>query len=259
MLFFSTRGMVYKIKVYRLPLGTPQARGKALVNLLPLQEGETISTVLPLPADEASWEATDVMFATASGDVRRNKLSDFINVMANGKIAMKLEEGDRLIGVSTCTDANDVLLALRGGRCIRFAVSDVRVFSSRNSTGVRGVRLAEGDEVISLSILHHMDADTAEREAYLRYASAQRRAAGEEEGEPNGEIGEATGAPGRARGPMRSSSSPSRPMAMASAPRPMNTASPTGAGRASPISRAPSATAMSSPPSRSRTRTRSCW
>ena len=190
-LFFSTRGMVYKIKVYRLPLGTPQARGKALVNLLPLQEGEKISTVLPLPADEASWEATDVMFATASGDVRRNKLSDFINVMANGKIAMKLEEGDRLIGVSACTDANDVLLALRGGRCIRFAVSDVRVFSSRNSTGVRGVRLAKGDEVISLSILHHMDADTAEREAYLRYASAQRRAAGEEEeGEANGEAAE---------------------------------------------------------------------
>jgi DNA gyrase subunit A len=193
-LFFSTRGMVYKIKVYRLPLGTPQARGKALVNLLPLQEGEKISTVLPLPADEASWEATDVMFATASGDVRRNKLSDFINVMANGKIAMKLEEGDRLIGVSACTDANDVLLALRGGRCIRFAVSDVRVFSSRNSTGVRGVRLAKGDEVISLSILHHMDADTAEREAYLRYASAQRRAAGEEEeGEGNGEAAEVPG------------------------------------------------------------------
>ncbi len=184
-LFFSTRGMVYKIKVYRLPQGTPQARGKALVNLLPLQDGETISTVLPLPADEASWDSTDVMFATASGDVRRNKLSDFVNVKASGKIAMKLAEGDRLIGVSTCTEANDVLLAARGGRCIRFPVSDVRLFSSRNSTGVRGIRLAEGDEVISLSVLHHMDTETAEREAYLRYASAQRRAAGEEEdGEP---------------------------------------------------------------------------
>ncbi len=184
-LFFSTRGMVYKIKVYRLPQGTPQARGKALVNLLPLQDGETISTVLPLPADEASWDSTDVMFATASGDVRRNKLSDFVNVKASGKIAMKLAEGDRLIGVATCTEANDVLLAARGGRCIRFPVSDVRLFSSRNSTGVRGIRLAEGDEVISLSVLHHMDTETAEREAYLRYASAQRRAAGEEEdGEP---------------------------------------------------------------------------
>jgi DNA gyrase subunit A len=191
-LFFSTRGMVYKIKVYRLPQGTPQARGKALVNLLPLREGEKISTVLPLPADEASWAATDVMFATASGDVRRNKLSDFVNVMANGKIAMRLAEGDRLIGVTACTEADDVLLAARGGRCIRFAVADVRVFSSRTSTGVRGIRLAKDDEVISLGILHHMAAETAEREAYLRYASAQRRAAGEEEGAAeNGEIVEA--------------------------------------------------------------------
>jgi DNA gyrase subunit A len=191
-LFFSTRGMVYKIKVYRLPQGTPQARGKALVNLLPLREGEKISTVLPLPADEASWAATDVMFATASGDVRRNKLSDFVNVMANGKIAMRLAEGDRLIGVTACTEADDVLLAARGGRCIRFAVADVRVFSSRTSTGVRGIRLAKDDEVISLGILHHMAAETAEREAYLRYASSQRRAAGEEEGAAeNGEIAEA--------------------------------------------------------------------
>jgi DNA gyrase subunit A len=199
-LFFSTRGMVYKIKVYRLPLGTPQARGKALVNLLPLQGDEKVSTVLPLPADESSWEATDVMFATASGDVRRNKLSDFINVNANGKIAMKLAEGDRLIGVSTCTEANDVLLAARGGRCIRFPVSEVRVFTSRTSTGVRGIRLAEGDEVISLSMLHHMDAQTAEREAYLRYASAQRRAAGEEEEAETAEAADAgdTGEAGEA-------------------------------------------------------------
>jgi DNA gyrase subunit A len=180
LLFFSTRGMVYKIKVYKLPQGTPQARGKALVNLLPLQEGEMISTVLPLPADEASWGETDVMFATSSGYVRRNKLSDFVDVKANGKIAMKLDEGDRLIGVSTCTEANDVLLAASGGRCIRFPVADVRVFSGRTSTGVRGVRLAGKDQVISLSILHHMDAETAEREAYLRYASALRRG-GEEE------------------------------------------------------------------------------
>ncbi len=187
LLFFSTRGMVYKIKVYRLPQGTPQARGKALVNLLPLQEGETISTVLPLPADEASWGETDVMFATSSGYVRRNKLSDFVDVKANGKIAMKLEEGDRLIGVSTCTEANDVLLAASGGRCIRFPVSDVRVFSGRTSTGVRGIRLADKDQVISLSVLHHMAAETEEREGYLRYASAQRRGQDEEAGAEAGE------------------------------------------------------------------------
>ncbi len=187
LLFFSTRGMVYKTKVYKLPQGTPQARGKALVNLLPLREGETVSTVLPLPVDEASWEATDLMFATASGYVRRNKLSDFVNVMTNGKIAMKLEEGDRLIGVSTCTEANDVLLAASGGRCIRFPVADVRVFSGRTSTGVRGIRLAGKDQVISLSVLHHMDAQTAEREAYLRAAAAQRRAGDEEAGAESAE------------------------------------------------------------------------
>jgi DNA gyrase subunit A len=186
-LFFSTRGMVYKTKVYKLPQGTPQARGKALVNLLPLQEGEKISTVLPLPADEASWATTDVMFATASGYVRRNKLSDFINVMTNGKIAMKLDDGDRLIGVATCSEKDDVLLAARRGRCIRFPVADVRVFSSRTSNGVLGIRLGERDEVISLSMLHHMDAETAERESYLRYASAQRRNG---EGENGGGEGE---------------------------------------------------------------------
>jgi DNA gyrase subunit A len=178
-LFFSTRGMVYKTKVYKLPEGTPQARGKALVNLLPLQGGEKISTVLPLPADEASWATTDILFATAGGDVRRNKLSDFVNVKASGKIAMKLAEGDRLIGVSTCTEAEDVLLATRRGRCIRFPVSDVRVFSSHTSTGVRGIRLGKDDEVISLGILHHMYADTAEREAFLRAAAVQRRAGDE--------------------------------------------------------------------------------
>jgi DNA gyrase subunit A len=178
-LFFSTRGTVYKTKVYKLPEGTPQSRGKALVNLLPLQEGEKISTVLPLPADEASWATTDILFATAGGDVRRNKLSDFVNVKASGKIAMKLAEGDRLIGVSTCTEAEDVLLATRRGRCIRFAVTDLRVFSSHSSTGVRGIRLRKDDEVISLSVLHHMYADTAEREAFLRAAAVLRRAGDE--------------------------------------------------------------------------------
>jgi DNA gyrase subunit A len=180
-LFFSTKGMVYRMKVYRIPVGTPQARGKALVNLLPLEEGETISTLLPLPEDEARWGEMDVMFATASGYVRRNRMSDFANIMAGGKIAMKLDEGDRLVGVQICTDANDVLLAARGGQCIRFPVSAVRVFSGRTSTGVRGIRLDEGDTVITMSILRHVDVSTAERDAYLKWASARRRAVAPEE------------------------------------------------------------------------------
>ncbi|MFZ5791857.1 MAG: DNA gyrase subunit A [Pseudomonadota bacterium] len=184
MLFFSTSGMVYKTKVYKLPLGTPQARGRALVNLLPLKEGETISTVMPLPEDESAWDSMFVMFATASGDVRRNRLSDFTNVMANGKIAMRLEEpGDRLIGVQTCSESDDVLLAARGGRSIRFPVSDVRVFSSRTSTGVRGIKLGPGDRVVSMSILAHVEAETAERDAYIRWANARRREAGAAEAE----------------------------------------------------------------------------
>jgi DNA gyrase subunit A len=181
MLLFSTRGMVYKTKVYKLPLGTPQSRGRALVNLLPLEEGETISTVMPLPEDETRWNDMFVMFATSSGNIRRNRLSDFTNVMANGKIAMKLEEKDeQLVGVQTCTETDDVLLAARGGRSIRFAVGDVRVFSSRTSTGVRGISLGEGDRVVSMSVLAHVEADTAEREAYLRWSNARRRLMGEE-------------------------------------------------------------------------------
>jgi DNA gyrase subunit A len=188
MLFFSTRGMAYKTKVYRLPIGTPQARGKALVNLLPLAEGETISVVMPLPEDEARWDEMYVMFATASGYVRRNKLSDFSSVLANGKIAMKLEDGDRLVGVLTCSEADDVLLAARGGKSIRFPVPDVRVFTGRTSMGVRGIKLEDGDQVVSMSILRHVEADTAERDAYLRLAAARRRAAGEANGdEPSGE------------------------------------------------------------------------
>jgi DNA gyrase subunit A len=173
-LFFSTNGMAYKLKVYRLPLGTPQARGKALVNLLPLEEGETISTLMPLPENEAKWGEMYVMFATASGDVRRNRLSDFVNVMANGKIAMKLAKGDRLIGVQTCGEEDDVLLAATNGQAIRFAVADVRVFSGRTSTGVRGIKLGEGDHVISMSILRHVDAETEERVSYLRMSKGRR-------------------------------------------------------------------------------------
>ncbi|HLB06169.1 MAG TPA: DNA gyrase subunit A, partial [Alphaproteobacteria bacterium] len=177
-LFFSTAGKVYKMKVYRLPEAAPNARGKALVNLLPLAEEETISTVMPLPEDERAWEDRYVMFATSSGDVRRNRLSDFFHVMANGKIAMKLEIGDRLVGVATCTEEQHVLLAARGGKCVRFPVTEVRVFSGRTSTGVRGIRLAQSDQVISMSMLDGTEVGTEERYAYLRHAAAQRRAAG---------------------------------------------------------------------------------
>ena len=178
-LFFSSRGMVYTLKVYKLPVGTPQGRGKALVNLLPLEEGETITTLMPLPEDEASWDELGVVFATAMGNVRRNKMSDFTNVKANGKIAMKLLEGDQLIGVAACDDGDDVLLATARGKSIRFTVNDVRVFSGRTSVGVRGIRLAAAkkgmpaDEVISLSMLHHVDVETDERDAYLRRRRAE--------------------------------------------------------------------------------------
>ena len=174
-LFFSSTGMVYKLKVYRLPLGTPQARGKAMVNMLPLQPGENISIILPLP-DESEWENLDVMFATSSGTVRRNSLADFVNVMANGKIAMKLEEDETLVGVETCDAAQDVLLATEAGRAIRFPVAEVRRFRGRGSRGVRGIKLAAGDQVISLSILNHIDADTETRDEYVRIANAHRRA-----------------------------------------------------------------------------------
>ena len=189
-LFFSSRGIVYKEKVYRLPLGTPQARGKAFVNLLPLEKGEVITTLMPLPEDEEGWGDLHVMFATASGNVRRNRLSDFTNIMANGKIAMKLDQGDRLISVRTCSEDEDALLATRGGKCIRFPVTEVRVFSGRNSTGNRGIRLGQGDAVISMSILGHTAIDAVERAAYIRQANAQRRGTGEdaegEEGASNG-------------------------------------------------------------------------
>ncbi len=174
-LFFSSRGMVYKMKVYRLPVGTPQARGKALVNLLPLEVGETITAFMPLPEDESTWDEMYVMFATTAGTVRRNKLSDFTEVKSNGKIAMKLEDDANLVDVFTCGDDDDVLLATAKGKAIRFPVTDVRVFAGRNSFGVRGVRLAKGDEVISMSILHHVEATPEERETYLRAANAKRR------------------------------------------------------------------------------------
>ncbi len=182
-LFFSSRGMAYKMKVYRLPLGTPQARGKPFVNLLPLEEGETISAYLPLPEDEATWDQLFAVFATSAGTVRRNRLSDFTSVKANGKIAMKLDAGTRLIGVQICSESDDVLLATAGGKAIRFPVTDVRVFAGRDSVGVRGIKLLGDDAVISLSILRHVEIAVEERDAYLRWAAAQRRAADESAGE----------------------------------------------------------------------------
>ncbi|WP_245183075.1 MULTISPECIES: DNA gyrase subunit A [unclassified Haematospirillum] len=179
-LFFSTSGMAYKMKVYRLPEGSPQSKGKALVNLLPIQEGERIATVMPLPEDENQWSDLTVMFATSTGNVRRNSLSDFTNVKSNGKIAMKLEEGgERLVSVVPCTEQQDILLSTRLGKCIRFHVGDVRVFSGRTSTGVRGIRLATQDKVMSMTVLQHVDFETAERDAYLRMAAQIRRSSGE--------------------------------------------------------------------------------
>ena len=197
-LFFSSRGIVYKEKVWRLPIGNPQSRGKALINLLPLQQGERITTIMPLPEDEASWGELDVMFATTRGTVRRNKLSDFVDVKRNGKIAMKLEEeGDEILGVETCTDNDDVLLTADSGQCIRFRVDDVRVFQSRNSVGVRGISMGEGDRVISMAVIEHVEASPAERAAYLKRSVAERRlaagaAAGEDEdiALTNEEVGE---------------------------------------------------------------------
>ena len=180
MLFFSSGGKAYKLKVWRLPQGTPTSRGKAFINLFPIEPGETMTSILTLPEDEASWEALDVMFATRSGGVRRNKLSDFVQINRAGKIAMKLDEGDAIIGVSLLTAADDVLLTTKLGRCIRFGADDVRVFAGRESDGVRGVRLGGGDSVISMAVLHGVDASPAERAAYLKHASAMRAATGEE-------------------------------------------------------------------------------
>ncbi len=179
-LFFSSQGQVYKEKVWRLPLAAPQARGKALINILPLDPGETITTIMPLPEDEKTWGELDVMFATTSGTVRRNKLSDFVDVRPSGIIAMKLDPGEAIVDVAICTEKDDVLLTANGGQCIRFAVPEVRVFSGRTSRGVRGITLADKDHVISLTILRHVDVTAEERAAYHKRASAIRRGTGPE-------------------------------------------------------------------------------
>jgi DNA gyrase subunit A len=197
-LFFSSGGKVFREKVWKLPEGGPIGRGRALVNLLPELGGDTITTVLPLPQDETLWDSLHLVFATASGNVRRNRLSDFRNVRSTGLIAMKLDEGDHLIGVATCREGDDVLLATRKGRCIRFQLSDetVRVFAGRDSSGVRGIRLLGKDEMISLSVLRHVEASIEEREAYIKSANMKRRGNGngaEEEPTPVPDIDEPVG------------------------------------------------------------------
>ena len=174
LLFFSSRGMVYKLKVYKLPQGTPQARGKAMVNLLPLKPNETISTIMPLPEDEKKWAGLYVMFATSSGMVRRNALSDFTNIQKNGKIAMKLNTGDNLIGVASCDEGNDIFLSTQSGKSIRFPIRYIRLFKGRNSVGVRGIKLIKNDKVISMSIQHHVDFDVNTRDEYLRLSKKMR-------------------------------------------------------------------------------------
>ena len=186
-LFFSSRGQAYKEKVWRLPIAAPNAKGKALVNMLPLQGNERITTIMPLPEDESSWDKLDVMFATSSGSVRRNKLSDFVQVNRNGKIAMKLDEGEAIVDVQICTEADDVLLTTAKGQCIRFPVPEVRVFKGRDSMGVRGINLAPGDRIISMAILRHVEANAEERAGYLRM---RRAVTGEQTNGDNGAEGD---------------------------------------------------------------------
>jgi DNA gyrase subunit A len=183
-LFFSSKGRVYKEKVWRLPLAAPQSRGKPLINILPIEPGERMTSILPLPEDESTWGNLDVMFSTTKGTVRRNKLSDFVDVRRSGIIAMKLAEGEGILDVQVCTEKDDVLLTTAWGQCIRFPVTDVRVFQGRTSMGVRGINLADGDRVISQSILRHLDVSAEERMAYLKRASAVRRGDGEPEEAP---------------------------------------------------------------------------
>ncbi len=183
-LFFTDRGIAFREKVWQLPEAGPQGRGRSLRQVLQLQEGEGVTAILPLPMDEDLWEGLHLVFATVQGNVRRNRLSDFKNVRSVGLIAMKLDEGDSLVGVSTCREGDDVMLATRGGKCIRFTADadTLRVFAGRDSTGVRGIKLAQGDAVIALSVLRHVEASTEERTAYLK-AAAQRRRSPDDEAE----------------------------------------------------------------------------
>jgi len=179
-LFFSSTGMCYKLKVWKLPLGGPNTRGKALVNLLPLDKEESINSIMALPEDEDAWDTMDIMFAARSGGVRRNSLADFKRVNRGGKIAMKPDEGDGIVDVRVCSEDDDVLLTTAMGKAIRFRATDIRRFVGRTSSGVRGIRLKDGDEVISMAILRHMDVETDEARAYIKHANAMRRALGDD-------------------------------------------------------------------------------
>ena len=192
-LFFSSRGQVYKEKVWRLPMAAPNARGKAMINILPLEQGERITTIMPLPEDESTWGQLDVMFATTGGNVRRNKLSDFVDVRRSGIIAMKLDDNEAIVDVQICTERDDVLLTAAGGQCIRFPVTDVRVFTGRTSMGVRGIALGEGDKVISLAILRHVETTSDERSAYLKMRRAVAGESAAEEPAADAEAEEASG------------------------------------------------------------------
>jgi DNA gyrase subunit A len=174
-LFFSSRGRAYTLKVWKLPLAAPQARGKAFVNLLPIQTDETITSIITMPSDTAERDKLNIMFATTAGGIRRNALSDFVDIRRSGIIAMKLDEGEAIADVAVCTDADDILLSTANGQCIRFPVGDVRVFKGRDSTGVRGIKLENDDKIISMAIIRHMEASSEERVAYLKLASAVRR------------------------------------------------------------------------------------
>ena len=174
-LFFSSRGRAYTLKVWKLPLAAPQSRGKAFVNLLPIQPDEAITSIITMPADTAARDKLNIMFATTAGGVRRNALSDFVDIRRSGIIAMKLDEGEAIADVALCTDADDILLSTAAGQCIRFPVSEVRVFKGRDSSGVRGIKLDEGDKLISMAIIGHIEASSEERVAYLKLANAVRR------------------------------------------------------------------------------------
>ncbi|MBP7710311.1 MAG: DNA gyrase subunit A [Rickettsiales bacterium] len=167
-LFFSSKGKVYKLKTYKLPLGSPQARGRALVNLLPLEPDEKISTILALPENEETWKDLSIIFATSGGDVRRNSMDQFVDIRSSGKIAMKLEGDEALIGVNLCTEADDIMVSTKDGKCIRFPVEKLRIFQSRNSTGVRGIKLDKGNKVIAMSVLKHAGDDSEVKEKYLK-------------------------------------------------------------------------------------------
>jgi DNA gyrase subunit A len=178
-LFFSTLGIAYQMKVYRLPLSSPQSKGKALINLFPIKENETLATVLALPQDEFTWNTYDIVFATSRGTIRRNKLSDFINIKTNGKIAMKLNDGEKLISVALCKEGSDILISSKLGKCVRFSVGNLRVFSGRTSLGVRAIKLLGNDEVISMAILNNGTSSAEEREEYIRYSNWLRRSSEE--------------------------------------------------------------------------------